>query len=484
MSDGRFRVEPFADMASLTALDTLGARRLQALLKAAGCATVVEETGYPDEDHLDAYGKHYFRQYFSMDRRVRRLHYFGSDPARVTPASLTPAAIASYLGYSIIPPVDDVRFGRTVLASRVAEGLGGPGAPVSTCAAPYTVRFGGDTITFDGSPWMEQDGVITECATCAIWTAVCHMAHLFPGRFRYHTPAGIHDLATQDLPIEGRRFPAEGLDSRQIATALRRMGFEPLHEVPDTSQEAHDLAAILVSSGIPVLVGLSLLDGKERIFAYHEVALTGIIVRPGALPDTRIVSGFLVQDDLGGPFRRASFTDSARSGCCLEIDKRQTFARVEHLIAPLPPGAHLDPRAANETARNIAIAQGWGTPGKVRVWTTLERGEEWQCQVGPDTGLPNELYAALRSISLPAWVLVSEVWKPGRGHQQALTGLILHDASAVNGSEPVVICGPGSAIVWTPDRKPLHYQASATVGGGVRKQARRSTPQKIENARE
>lgn len=476
MSDGRFRVEPFAKLASLTALDSLGVRRLHALLKAAGCAAVLEEIGYPDEDHLDAYGKHYFRQYFSMDRRVRRLHYFAIDPGAITPASLSTAAISSYLGYSVLPPVDDARFGRTVLASHVAEALGGPGTPVCTCAAPYTVRFGGDTITFDGSPWMEQDGVITECATCAIWTAACHMAHLFPGRFRYHTPAGIHDLATQDLPIEGRRFPAEGLESRQIATALRRMGFEPFHDVPDNAGAAHGMAAILVSSGIPVLAGLSLLDGKERVFAYHEVALTGIIVRPRALPDLGIVTGFLVQDDLGGPFRRATFTDSARSGCCLSIDKGQTFARVEHLIAPLPAGANLDPRVANDTARGIAVAQGWGTPGKVRAWTTLERGEEWQCQIGPDTGLPNELIAALRSISLPAWVFVSEVWKPSRGRPPALTGLILHDAAAVNGSEPVVICGPGSAIVWTPDRKPLHYQAPASVGGGTHKPLRRSAP--------
>ena len=207
-------------------LDVASARLL-AILSAAGCRTVVEESEYIDSDFRDSYNRFYYLQHRDTPRRCQRLHFFSTI---VTPRDLgiIPAKAAfSYLGFAVVRPLPDHRFGRTLLATSVAQSMFGncyPGEELFlTCAASHTVNLAGNQLGLHGTPWMQQDKLVATCASVSIWTANWHMSNRFPRDFRKFTIARITDLAVQFNMSTGRAMPSAGLTIEQIILALQSL---------------------------------------------------------------------------------------------------------------------------------------------------------------------------------------------------------------------------------------------------------------------
>jgi len=115
----------------------------------------------------------------------------------------------------------------------------------------------------EGTPFIEQDQQVSACATAAIWAAsACCFDRLGLG---YFSTTEITEIATSTDIKSGRSFPSEGLAVSQMLWALRTMGYDPLlYEDFDYESAKHTIYTY-VESGIPVICGIELTEGKHAI---------------------------------------------------------------------------------------------------------------------------------------------------------------------------------------------------------------------------
>lgn len=479
--------------------------RLCELLKKQ-CASVVKEVDYIDADFKSSFSRFYYSSYRDIAKRCTRLHFFSSPLSTDDLYDFYPLTDSDpYLGFVVLRPLPAHKLGRAILTEKLLDAA--PLMPEAaherkflTCRAKYAVNLAGNTISFWGSPWMQQDTMVSACASVSLWCANYHMSARFAPEFRFFTTPKITDLASQYSLATGRAMPSEGLTVEQMTTGLKAMGFEPILRFPKTGQEAMQLCYQYVESSIPVILIIS----YAQSLVGHAVTLVGHtmdLAKPRNTPDTvewsplsflrssAFVPRFVVQDDTGGPFRFLELLDwpdaitrnliskaeedtlRSRYRCVVALDDGTEYKRVGFLrsaLVPLPPRVTLGGRAAERGA--VTLLRQWFKDHPDLPYTSLvlrtllQPSNSLKSWWHPRNGIPADLGLELRCHAMSKWVWFTELCSLERLQSDAapVLGQIIQD-SAGNGATPsffdiLAFSVPGALKLGLPNGKYLRGQ--------------------------
>lgn len=330
---------------------------LHGYLEELGCRTLVVERDYTDRSFLEDYAAYYVRCFEPYRRTCTRLHFFSRNLDRdalidAITADRAQALQPHYLGFVVVKPLPLTVIGRTCLAPYPE---GGERARRYPTVQPQTANLFGLKLGVATLPFQEQDREVAACASSALWTLMHSTAHVF--QHAILSPAEITRTASAQSRLEARTFPnGDGLNSLQIADAIRSVGLEPLgirvssvprvaaapekygDEREDTRQQAPaeqrreaanaaqmqvelKLAALAyMRSGIACLLlcrTRDVVDERPVVRGNHAVALTGYGLgesqgitpygATGTLFAAARVDRLFVHDDQTGPFTRFTF---------------------------------------------------------------------------------------------------------------------------------------------------------------------------------
>jgi hypothetical protein len=438
----------------------------------AKCAAVVLEKEYIDLDFRKGYSRFHYMRHFDTPRRCKRLHFFGRRLNRDHLLRRTHLLQGQYLGYSVLRPMETYRIGRSVLSGELMPTAKHLGESYLTCKATFPVSLAGTNLTVKGSPYMEQDTLVSACASAALWMSSWYMAHRYPPEFKAFFTSEITDLATKYL-LTGRAMPSVGLTIEQMLEALRQMGFQPLSmPIHDARQAKHDIYNY-VESEIPVILAILLKNGDG-----HAITIVGHTFDKNVTPpfeelhaarlslgycfSSEFVPGFVVHDDSGGPYRALELVDpdiakdegfvsperaekaKVNSRVFAVIDRgspSEVVAEIFAAIAPLPEVVTL-PGASAET-RSLAFLEQWwrfspsrrgyrGAPMQARaiVRTFLQLSNELKHRMTEALAGSASLRSRMKSHLFARWVWVTEVseYESFLGDELAL-GQIVQDSA-------------------------------------------------------
>jgi hypothetical protein len=343
---------------------------LHGFLDKIDCRAILVEDHYVDRDYLEDFAAYHVRAFYPYRRHCARLHFFGmqlkedditklirSDPDAIAREALQDA----YLGFVVIKPLPFTVVGRTCLRTYPNDPPDERRYPV---AYDERVNLFGIELTVRTLPFQEQDRDVAACASSALWSVF----HATGKRFQHAIPSPVQitNIATQRSGYDERVLPNQnGLNSRQIADAIRAVELEPctigLCSRADASGKParagnRDIllkiaAAAYLRAGIPcVLLSCTherLSGDKRRELGNHAMALTGYRMpeaEPVAYGDAQIlfdasrINRLYAHDDQVGPFARMGFrADGGLATSQVNShDKRDRIvAEPTHLMVPL-----------------------------------------------------------------------------------------------------------------------------------------------------
>lgn len=280
------------------------------------CKTVLVEREYVDRIYSDSYLRLYARAFRRIPRRCLRFHFFDrkiSADFFVSPSLDKQKELQNgYLGYSVIYPAFPHVVGRTVISPPVGDGV------VVPTAGKFGVNIAGYDLEAKGVPFLQQDGRVMACATCALWMGVLSLSRRF-SRIPAPFPGELTELALRNLEPRGHAFSVSpGLSVAQMKLALNMVGYDAVVVKPSACWRRlkRSMWRYLASS-IPVILVLEMGNGE-----YHAVTVVGgLHSRSLDLPVVDVpvlnkysvpcrwisdaVDALLVNDDQSGPYRIA-----------------------------------------------------------------------------------------------------------------------------------------------------------------------------------
>lgn len=209
-------------------------------VKDLGAKTIIEEQNYFDRDFLAEFSTFYSLGASGYPNICRRLHFFSENITREqfetacgikgerkrkedAPKTERDLLRDSYLGFSVIRPIPQAPFGRTVLAW-YKETLKDRPRQTEPCRK-YVVHLAGIELAVTGLAWQQQDAGISACASVGVWTllhsAAYNDTHSIP------TTADVTRAAHQNIAVGAREFPSEGLRFDQMCESVKVLGLSP-----------------------------------------------------------------------------------------------------------------------------------------------------------------------------------------------------------------------------------------------------------------
>lgn len=315
--------------------------------------TIVAEDEYIDRHYLEDYSEYYARCFPNHPRKCSRLHFFSFEFSQSdflfalenNKKSFFKKLSDSYIGFAVIRPIP-----HTFLAK--------------VCLKPYTyfenhqdykliakknvVSLFGLSLEVHSAAFLEQDKVVSACATSALWMLFNSSEHEFNGSLP--SPSAITKSATVSTYEGSRTFPTKGLTAVQVARSLKHFGFEPFVLRDDFDKNYHKLKEILfsyISNDIPVLIGGDVYQknktGKITHLGRHFICALGFklsnLLPPPSKSGLRLaahrIEKIYVHDDRYGPYIRVSMTPEYVSPTPQYIKKKTTNKKIIGLALSL-----------------------------------------------------------------------------------------------------------------------------------------------------
>ena len=236
--------------------------------------TFIIETEYVDKDYLEDFASYYVRAFPAYHRFCVRFHFFDSKftqdeldeyIANGAKSKLSTESLQkSYKGFIVVKPLPITIFGKTCLTTYPETK--GKRFPIKR---DYSVHIFGTTLKVESIAFMEQDGVVAACASCAVWSTFHATGKLF--QHSIPSPAAITKGALLPFPHLSRHFPnEEGLTAEQVCAAIRDRGLQPefiIAQGKDTQFNDLMLKSYIyayLNAGIPVILILRCVNRELR----------------------------------------------------------------------------------------------------------------------------------------------------------------------------------------------------------------------------
>ncbi|MFA5064053.1 MAG: hypothetical protein WC566_01120 [Dehalococcoidia bacterium] len=471
------------------------------LVYAQGCKTVVIENPYVDEDHRRCHAKLHRFAHSAVSRYCKRLHFFAREFANLNELkTISSSDQESYMGMCVWRPTNAYPIGRTIIASKYGIKIppAGKWIPYLTCAAYYPVNIAGIKFTVYGFPFIQQDHLVTTCATASIWMCQWYMSERYNEIRRYYTPE-ITDLATAYDLSAGRAIPSEGLTNQQIVMAFRSLGYDPAqHDLVDkTSKQIYRILYNYIESGIPLVA--SIVTGTSMD---HAITVLGHGLEddcsptPEAFPNAEKVEWqyidaadyntvFIISDDQYGPYRwmklmdidkvtgpilSAMFNDASAEAKAKQIiehlkkerittlalfgnynNQELYIAGMSFLVAALPQTVTLGPEDAQDKA--IAAFLGSTETKEIPIMvvrTYLIPSNEYKEHIIEVLEKESDLAWWIRSFYYPKWIWVTEFSFDLKATGRKVASSIIIDSSASRDTVDFVLMQKGDWIIPVP----------------------------------
>ena len=288
--------------------------------------TVIVENDYIDRDYLDDYLGYYGSCFIPYERKCTRLHFFNIDVKENEFGALLKGDVTNctcdllntaYLGFMVVKPLPQTFIGRTCLKTYDDDGK----RRCFPVVRDYDSNLYGMKLGVRSLAFQEQDHVVSACATSALWSIFHATGMLF--QHPILSPVEITKIACESMPIETRFMPNEGLQTIQMAQAIRKLDMEPLLIKADNENVFKSTLYAYINCGIPLLLGFSIVDVSSSpgiMYGGHAVTITGYSLghaypKPDPISGLSLMSSRIdriyAHDDQVGPFSRiiADFED-------------------------------------------------------------------------------------------------------------------------------------------------------------------------------
>jgi hypothetical protein len=290
--------------------------------------TMVIENEYIDRHYIEDYAEYYARCFHQHPRTCSRIHFFRNEfneAEFIGAISGSNADLLSklqneenYLGFVVLRPIP-----KTCIARMCLRPYEFNDTTVRIQKSKQSVSLFGVELSIDTLPFLEQDKVVSACATSAIWVLL--NAHQKAAQDALPSPSAITKSAFSPHIDEGRVFPAHGgLNLQQVARSLKAYGLEPTIFTAEQFRD-NDFPIIVKeilfaygASNIPVLLGVDafeVCDGKENRLGRHLVCALGYRAKPtsSASPASpTAIDRVYVHDDRYGPYVALETSDQPR----------------------------------------------------------------------------------------------------------------------------------------------------------------------------
>jgi hypothetical protein len=308
--------------------------------------TIVVEKDYIDKDYSEDYAAYYARSFKPYKRTCVRLHFFSRrfDKSSFEPILTNNSEIEltnDYVGFIVVKPLPQTILGRTCLRT-----YPNVGARFFNFIRPYKVNLYGLELSVDSIAYQEQDSIVAACASSAIWSAFQATGLLF--QHSIPSPVEITKAATIHFPYANRHFPNKGLNSEQMAHAIRNVGLDPFlitavnYDIIKATTYAYQRAKI------PMVLGFMLSNFVKGIdIGRHAVTITGYrmgVNRSGFVGQDFYLKSSKIEklychDDQVGPFARMEFSRADNRLTTSWMDESKYIgnivAKPEIIIIPL-----------------------------------------------------------------------------------------------------------------------------------------------------
>lgn len=286
--------------------------------------TILVEDEYIDRHYLEDYSEYYARCFSSHPKKCTRVHFFSCDfeehqfREALTNGDKTFLSSLSdaYIGFVVIRPIPHT-FLAKVCVRPYQELINNDNYKLIT--REHRVSLFGLCLTVTTAAFLEQDKVVSACATSALWMLFSSSFH--KSLENLPSPSAITKSASLPTSEGGRTFPTSGLFPMQVAKSLKHFGLEPLMFSCSADNNSEDLKEIIhsyIGNDIPVLIGGSIYrkldDGQIKYLGKHLICALGHHVQRHNYhePKHRLlahdVKTIYVHDDRIGPYVRIDTT--------------------------------------------------------------------------------------------------------------------------------------------------------------------------------
>lgn len=412
--------------------------------------TVLIEPHYVCRDFRDIYSHFYSKKFLERTSICNRLHFFSSDIHGIHEAIRRPNQYASsYIGYSVIQPVEDRCLGRSVFDPLM---LGNDPDSFFCLRTKTRTRINGADYFVSGYPFISQSGEALVCAHASLWGVCRYLSE------RYQVYGELHpnDLIRMTSSSAGRRVPYRGMSYRDYSEILTAFGCHPelVFAQPTNSDWRTDAASFYdiysyIESGFPVLVS----------FRGHVVAIVGLTLREDLQTDLLeeqtgfynaflLVKDFVAVDDNFFPYQRLGFKDDPGNYGTVytELPRVPCIDSIYSAVVPLAEKVFLPARTARELLYRILNS----TAAKNRLETTLSemglhgeklvsrtfltsgaafKNRKRQCMLGEIGDKPDDLCAFSLDIRMPHFVWIMEISTVSGFRKRRIIAEVLLDAT-------------------------------------------------------
>lgn len=307
--------------------------------------SIVLENDYIDSGFLDDYSKYYAKNFRNYSKKCLRIHFFNIEEKElqnIHHLTLSNHEISEikekYIGYAVIRPIPEFFVGKVCLKHWFDdEKHFFLSAHKSVQASLFGIDFAIDTI-----PFMEQDHVISVCATSALWSFF--HASKYIGKESLKSPFSI----TKDALVNNNCYDdnnlTPGYTVEMICDCIKNNGLIPLHFDVDVENEdvLKEYIHCFLESGYPVILGLDVYRKKITENPYSEKfkkdnkgkddyefhGLHAVTVLGDCFVDSDETKIY-IHDDMIGPYACLH-----KSDFCWELDFKET---ASHSLEPHSP---------------------------------------------------------------------------------------------------------------------------------------------------
>ena len=327
-----------------------------------GAKTIIVEFDYVSKDYLIDFATYFVTCFDQYSKNCIRLHFFNKTLSQeefekiIVKNTHDESELwkSSYLGYVVGKPLPIRIIGKTVLKPYNSEDKDGNFRNYFG-VRNYYINVFGNKVKLAALGYMEQDSVVSVCATSAIWMMLqkASMNKYAVSK----TPSQITDEADIVGTHGERIFPNQGLSVKQISQSIYKSGL-----VSDirTSDKNHELSRSFLKKyvyayspiGIPLILVLEVPYVDKGSFKYGHHAVTVVGYKIGN-PDLKVtynypnlrfiaenVSKLYTHDDAWGPYASFDFEEGANEEYRFETKWSQAVSpsqptHLTNIIIPL-----------------------------------------------------------------------------------------------------------------------------------------------------
>lgn len=240
----------------------------------------VYENEYTDKNYMVDFSTYYVNCFSSYKKTTSRIHFFKYTEEKDLKNEFKLALNSkdslfkseNYLGFIVIRPIAKTFLARVCL---LPFKINNDRLIKYYLTKQYDVSLFGIQLSIKSIAFQEQDKILSACATTSLWSF--YHAHKNLCHDMVPSSGEITKSAYPELNGHSREFPNKGLSTDMISRSLRKQNLSPEYfEFKVKKQERlQEIIFAYCSSGIPIILGVSVTDDKGTSKGLHAITVVG-----------------------------------------------------------------------------------------------------------------------------------------------------------------------------------------------------------------